>query len=106
MSRLLCAARRDFLWVPIQRRVAAMKGDRPETGIGGCLCGAVRFQAMGEPVVTGHCHCADCRRHNGAPVVTLVIFEADKVGLRKGNARSTSHRRGWGGRSATNAAPR
>ena len=45
-------------------------GDRPETGTGGCLCGAVRYQATGVPLVTGHCHCADCRRHNGAPVVT------------------------------------
>ena len=64
-----------------------MKGDRPETGTGGCLCGAVRFQAMGEPVVTGHCHCADCRRHNGAPVVTLVIFEADKVWFTEGKRK-------------------
>ena len=54
-------------------------GDKTETGAGGCLCGAVRFQAAGEPVVTGHCHCSDCRRHNGGPVVTLVIFPADKV---------------------------
>ena len=54
-------------------------GDRPKTGGGGCLCGAVRFQAVGEPVVTGHCHCADCRRHNGGPVVTLVIIVVDKV---------------------------
>ena len=64
-----------------------MKGDRPETGTGGCLCGAVRFQAVGEPVVTGHCHCVDCRRHNGAPVVTLVIFEADKIRFTEGERK-------------------
>ena len=67
-------------------------GDRAETGTGGCLCGAVRFQATGEPVVTGHCHCADCRRHNGGPVVTLVIFAANKVRL-VATAKSP-HRRG------------
>jgi hypothetical protein len=62
-------------------------GDKPETGAGGCLCGAVRFEASGEPVVTGHCHCADCRRHNGAALVTLVIFEADKVRFTKGERK-------------------
>ena len=29
---------------------------------GGCLCGAVRYQCDGEPVMAGHCHCEDCRR--------------------------------------------
>ena len=62
-------------------------GDGPETGAGGCLCGAVRYQVMGKPLVTGHCHCADCRRHNGAPVVTLVIFEADKVRFTEGERK-------------------
>ena len=62
-------------------------GDGPETDTGGCLCGAVRFQAMGEPVITGHCHCADCRRHNGGPVVTLVVFEANKVRFTAGERK-------------------
>lgn len=33
---------------------------------GGCLCGAVRYQVRGEPLETGLCHCADCRRESGS----------------------------------------
>ena len=71
-------------------------GDRPESGTGGCLCGAVRFHAIGEPVITGHCHCADCRRHNGGPIVTLVIFEADKVQFTAGERKIYQSSRGTG----------
>ena len=29
---------------------------------GGCLCGAVRYEATGEVLEAGHCHCTRCRR--------------------------------------------
>ena len=32
---------------------------------GGCLCGAVRYDASADPVFAGHCHCEDCRRASG-----------------------------------------
>ena len=54
---------------------------------GGCLCGAVRYEASGDPLGVGHCHCHSCRRHTGAPVVTFVMFEADRVGF-TGSERS------------------
>jgi len=53
---------------------------------GGCLCRAVRYEAIGEPLEVGYCHCRSCRRHTGAPVVTYVTFTADKV-------RFTGHER-------------
>ena len=36
---------------------------------GGCHCGAIRYQAEGEALVHALCHCTDCRRHAGAPMV-------------------------------------
>lgn len=46
---------------------------------GGCLCGAVRYEAAGDPFKTLNCHCESCRRHTGAPMVTLSVFKADQV---------------------------
>jgi hypothetical protein len=46
---------------------------------GGCLCGAVRYEATGDSFGVIHCHCSSCRKHNGAPVVTLAGFMADRV---------------------------
>ncbi len=33
---------------------------------GHCLCGAVRYEAWGEPLFSGFCYCEDCRRASGA----------------------------------------
>jgi hypothetical protein len=53
--------------------------DQSKPATGGCMCGAVRYEVIGEPLEVGHCHCHSCRRHTGAPVVTFVVFEVDKV---------------------------
>ncbi len=59
--------------------------DEPERrSTGGCMCGAVRYEAVGEPIVVAHCHCESCRRHTGAPLVTLVSFDAGQVTFTKG----------------------
>ena len=36
---------------------------------GGCFCGAVRYEAEGEPWHQTVCHCSICRRTSGAPIV-------------------------------------
>ncbi len=33
---------------------------------GGCLCGALRYEAEGEPHFAGYCCCADCRKASGS----------------------------------------
>ena len=40
---------------------------------GGCHCGAIRYQAEGDVLVHALCHCTDCRRHAGAPMVGWTI---------------------------------
>jgi len=46
---------------------------------GGCLCGAVRFEAAGRPYRVGLCHCLDCRKHHGALFHASAIFPEDAV---------------------------
>ena len=41
---------------------------------GGCLCGAIRYVATGEPKAVALCHCATCRRASGAPAVNWATF--------------------------------
>ncbi len=49
------------------------------THSGGCLCGAIRFEAVGEPTVVLHCHCDRCRRFSGAAFLTGILFSSGSV---------------------------
>jgi len=50
-----------------------------ETLSGGCMCGAVRYRASGEPLWVVNCHCSDCRRACGMPFATWIGFRAEQV---------------------------
>ena len=39
---------------------------------GGCLCGAVRYEADGEPDWTALCYCRDCQRTSGSGYVPVM----------------------------------
>lgn len=51
---------------------------------GGCLCGAIRYETVGEPTTVGHCHCTLCRRASGAAFVTWAVFPAGAFAFTKG----------------------
>ncbi|MDN4059763.1 GFA family protein [Massilia sp. YIM B02769] len=46
---------------------------------GGCLCGAVRFEASAEPVFSGNCHCRDCQRSSGSAFTPAIFVQSDQV---------------------------
>ena len=47
------------------------------TQTGGCHCGAVRYEVIGAPHSVMLCHCADCRKNSGAPLVAWAAFAED-----------------------------
>ena len=46
---------------------------------GGCGCGAVRFEAHGEPTRTVVCHCRYCQTRTGSAFGANVYFADEKV---------------------------
>lgn len=54
------------------------------TRTGGCQCGAVRYQAVGEPQHHALCHCGDCRASAGAPAVAWMAFAEGEVTVTQG----------------------
>ncbi|WP_315760173.1 GFA family protein [Sphingomonas sp. Y38-1Y] len=51
------------------------------TMTGGCQCGAVRYSAEGSAEHHAICHCADCRRASGAPMVGWIAFKEEAVSV-------------------------
>lgn len=46
---------------------------------GGCVCGAVRFKATGEPLRVTVCHCLWCQRRTGTAFGTEVVFDEAQI---------------------------
>lgn len=40
--------------------------------IGGCLCGAVRYEITGTPRLVSRCYCNDCKKDTGTGHITVV----------------------------------
>lgn len=42
--------------------------------IGGCACGAIRYEATGTPLVELHCQCLDCQKRSGTGHSSYLTF--------------------------------
>jgi len=51
---------------------------------GGCHCGAIRYEAEGDALTHALCHCSDCRRHAGAPMVGWTMYPLERVKVTRG----------------------
>ena len=54
---------------------------------GGCHCGTVRYETEGEAITHALCHCKDCRRHAGAPMVGWTMYKEGAVKVTKGTPK-------------------
>ena len=57
---------------------------------GGCHCGSIRYQAADTPKRHSICHCTDCRRSAGAPMVAWAVYDASAVRVTKGEPKMRS----------------
>jgi hypothetical protein len=74
----------------------------PHTG--GCLCGALRYQADGDPLYAGYCFCADCRKASGSGFVPFMGFPASAMRF-SGEARQFVSKAARGGDAVRNFCP-
>jgi hypothetical protein len=72
---------------------------------GGCLCGALRYEARGEPSASGYCYCQDCRKASGSGFIPFMVFEAAAVSVR-GEVLTFPLPLARGGEAVRNACPR
>ncbi len=49
--------------------------------LGGCFCGAVKYEIVDQPISAGNCHCRTCQRSVGTPYmpVLFVPYHALKI---------------------------
>lgn len=55
---------------------------------GGCQCGTVRYKVHGAPMHVAICHCIDCRKSAGAPMVSWAMFKAEQFALTQGTVKT------------------
>jgi len=51
------------------------------TYTGRCHCGAIHYQLIGEPENVAMCHCVDCQRNSGAPMIAWAEYPEDALSV-------------------------
>jgi hypothetical protein len=71
---------------------------------GGCLCGALRYEAEGEPLFAGYCFCGDCQKASGSGFIPFMGFASHAVRF-TGEARQFVAKATNGGDAVRNSCP-
>jgi len=71
---------------------------------GGCLCGALRYEAVGEPDYMGHCYCKDCRKASGSGFIPFIGVQASAVRF-TGSSKTFTSKAANGGDAVRNFCP-
>ena len=58
-----------------------------QTWTGGCLCGAIRYEATPENPETWYCHCRMCQRSSGSVVATDAIIRKSEFKITRGEPK-------------------
>ncbi|MBK6862825.1 MAG: GFA family protein [Ideonella sp.] len=69
-----------------------------ESREGGCVCGAVRFRALGEPLRAHACHCTFCQRRTGSAFAEVAYFLDSSIEVTGGPMTRYTHRSDASGR--------
>ena len=70
-----------------QRSASSQSQEREMSLKGGCHCGNVRYQVEGDPLTHALCHCTDCRRHAGAPMVGWTMYPVTALTITSGTPK-------------------
>jgi hypothetical protein len=71
---------------------------------GGCLCGQLRYAAVGEPLYMGLCCCADCRKASGSGFIPFMGFAGQAITF-TGAAKQFVSKAARGGDAVRNSCP-
>ncbi|MEM9787598.1 MAG: GFA family protein [Pseudomonadota bacterium] len=55
--------------------------------IGGCYCGALRYESTGEPMLRAQCHCRACQHFAGGAPQYFMLMPAGAFSYTKGSPR-------------------
>ena len=55
---------------------------------GGCVCGAIRYELQGEPIVHAACHCRACQYIGGGAPSLVAIYPSEALTIKQGTPKT------------------
>jgi hypothetical protein len=59
---------------------------------GGCVCGAVQYETLSDPIHVTICHCKFCQRATGSAYMVEPVFRVADFQITRGSATTYGHR--------------